>query len=546
MIDERLKKVDEFLELLSKKFNSIKSLIMVNIFERECKILVGYIRGKGFVDESRFINFEFQKDVHRNLQEKNFVVFEVNPKERIKIYPWLYEGVDLPKVYICIFPLSAEEKFGLLAFMFEAKPRIDEIKDVFYQELDEIPAIIRQIHEEIVMDSFAKSTAYSASEMLKAVDSYTYNHSIRVADFSHIIASHIGVKAPELLEYAGLIHDVGKLFVPREILLKKGELTPQEYEEVKKHVYVLDDIFAGNVFMGNIVKIARLHHERLDGSGYMGMDEKDIPLEARILAVADVADAMLHDRPYRKALDVRDVITILRDLANKNKLDGEVVNVAAKFIKEFYSGFINDEIVNAFPPSKNVVIKTSENRYIKTRVISSSKRIVEVKRVDIDIKPTEKVNLITPIMGVNKIFGAKLFSFSDSSFVFHILEDEKREKYVSIPWNLDFYFIKVEDRQEKLKDMWNAHEKMFATTTVIGGNEISFTTDRSLEVGDIIMGTLVAYKMSATFVGMIYDKSEVLSGTYVYNVEYLPMPERNISQIFKLIFKKQVDVRMKT
>jgi hypothetical protein len=119
MLDEKLKEIDEFLESISKKFNSIKAALMINVFEKEYEILSEYTRGRNSMSEGRFVAFEFQKDVFEKFWQKKFVVFEVNPKERVKIYPWIYNDVDLPKVYDCVFSLSSEENLGLVGFMFK-------------------------------------------------------------------------------------------------------------------------------------------------------------------------------------------------------------------------------------------------------------------------------------------------------------------------------------------------------------------------------------------------------------------------------------------
>lgn len=163
--------------------------------------------------------------------------------------------------------------------------------------------------------------------LLESIDTYTYEHSLRVAFLAERVALRLGFpkETRRFLEISGLIHDVGKLFVPREILLKPGKLTEEEFREVQRHVLELDRVFPGNEFMEPYVAVARLHHERLDGTGYLGLEGDAIPPESRILAACDVFDALIHDRPYRRAFSLEEAAAEMRTLAGSRKLDGEAV-----------------------------------------------------------------------------------------------------------------------------------------------------------------------------------------------------------------------------
>lgn len=539
------KEVDGFLESLSKELKSLRSDISLSIFENKHMVISQYEQKEGAVDRNLSISFQLREELCNELSGKGFFFHIFDPKERRKKYPWVYSGIDLSKVYVYIFSLSKDENLGSIMFILKEEFPLREIEKLVREKVGGILKTIRRIHEKVVINEFVKSSSYSSVETLKAVDSYTYHHSIRVADFSHILALRLGVNSPEILEYAGLIHDLGKLFIPREILFKKGKLTEKEYEEVKKHVYMLDEIFVGNVFMKPIVKIARLHHERLNGSGYMKVTAKDMPLEARILCVADVTDALLHDRPYREALDVRDAIKTLKNMSNSNKLDKSIVEIATRLIEEFYSGITGESISSIFPPSKNVVIKRGNFQFVKTNVLSSNGNFVEIARPEnFGVNGDEQVSVATSLMGVNKTFEADIISLNDDSITIRLLETEDKKKYVSIPWKMDFYFVKLKKSQKGLQDVWNENEKILATSTMIGGNGVSFLSDEDVKVGDVIVGKLMGYEMTAIFVSMVYNKTETMPSVFKYDAEYLPMPEKNLTQIFKLIFKRQVAVKM--
>ena len=139
---------------------------------------------------------------------------------------------------------------------------------------------------------------------LEAKDVYTRHHSTRVTEFTLKIAAKMGFSSRELedLELAALLHDVGKIAVPEWVLNKKGKLTEEEFAYIKEHPARGESILNPVVELNQISKIVRSHHERYDGRGYPdGLKGQEIPLGARIMAVADAYDAITSERPYRGA-----------------------------------------------------------------------------------------------------------------------------------------------------------------------------------------------------------------------------------------------------
>jgi len=135
-------------------------------------------------------------------------------------------------------------------------------------------------------------------------DEETGYHLVRMARYSRLIADTLGLERDEAesIELAAPLHDIGKLGVPDHILFKTGELTPEEWEIMKKHTDYAYDMLSTIHYLKAALNIPYFHHEKWDGSGYpLGLKGEQIPLEARIFAVADVWDALCSDRPYRKA-----------------------------------------------------------------------------------------------------------------------------------------------------------------------------------------------------------------------------------------------------
>ncbi|KJU82162.1 membrane protein containing PAS [Candidatus Magnetobacterium bavaricum] len=143
---------------------------------------------------------------------------------------------------------------------------------------------------------------------VEAKDPYTAGHQRRVADLSRAIADemHLPQQQSECVRVAAIIHDIGKLTVPTEILSKPGKLKPHELSLIKEHSQIGHDILKGIEFPYPVAQIILQHHERLNGSGYPnGLTGDDIHIEARIICVADVVEAMANHRPYRAALGVQ-------------------------------------------------------------------------------------------------------------------------------------------------------------------------------------------------------------------------------------------------
>jgi response regulator RpfG family c-di-GMP phosphodiesterase len=158
------------------------------------------------------------------------------------------------------------------------------------------------LYESVALNLHATLRALVRS--LEAKDPYTKEHSRRVTDLSLKLASHVGCTSIEMdsLRFAGHLHDIGKIGIMDQILLKKGRLTREEYERIKSHPVIGEEIVGHLGIMPVEKAIIRNHHERWDGHGYPdGLKGNDIPYLARILAVADSFDAMTSDRPYRKA-----------------------------------------------------------------------------------------------------------------------------------------------------------------------------------------------------------------------------------------------------
>jgi putative nucleotidyltransferase with HDIG domain len=229
-----------------------------------------------------------------------------------------------------IVPLKIRNKvFGVLtAIVHQGAKRFSE-KDLYYlsflaqsaaQAIENLA-----LYENIYENLFA--TLYAFVKAVEARDLYTQQHSSRVTGLSIVLGKQLGCSKEELdvLNFAGHLHDIGKIGIRDDILLKPGKLTEEEFEKIKDHPVIGANILEQLGLWEKERQIIRCHHERFDGTGYPdGIQQDDIPFLARILSVADVYDAMASDRAYRKKMEDNVILKIINE-GNGSQFDPDVV-----------------------------------------------------------------------------------------------------------------------------------------------------------------------------------------------------------------------------
>lgn len=188
-----------------------------------------------------------------------------------------------------------------------------------------------------IRDNYLK-TIRAFALAVEAKDRYTHGHSEMVMKYAVVIAREMKLPDPEVdhVKYAGLLHDIGKIGVSEQILNKPGRLTPEEFMEIKKHPDMGVRIIAEVPFLKSLVPLVRHHHEFYNGKGYPeGLSGENIPLGARILAVADAYEAMTSDRPYRKSLTQQQGMEIL-NAERGQQFDSTIVDVFLRILNSGY------------------------------------------------------------------------------------------------------------------------------------------------------------------------------------------------------------------
>jgi putative two-component system response regulator len=248
-------------------------------------------------------------------------------------------GVDDPKIADAAIEAGA---YGYVMKPFNPNELTINILNALHRRKLEIAnRIYQQDLEQLVQDRTARlqraleGIIQAMARTIESRDPYTAGHQRRVADLAVAIAIEMNIPKNQItgLRMGGMIHDLGKISVPAEILSKSSRLTEIEFEFIKTHPRIGYDIIADIEFPWPIAQMVLQHHEKMNGSGYpQRLSGEDILLEARILCVADVTEAMASHRPYRPALGIDKAL----DEISKNKgilYDPEVVDALLRLIK---------------------------------------------------------------------------------------------------------------------------------------------------------------------------------------------------------------------
>lgn len=245
------------------------------------------------------------------------------------------------KTVICV-PVKVKEKtIGVL----EAINKLDrgtfteEDLTLFQSLADQVAVALDNARLMAEIEELFFQTASSLADAIEKRDPYTGGHTRRVTEYSLAIGTKLDLDPTEMrwLKLAAVLHDIGKIGVEDQILRKPDKLDDEEYNQMKQHTLMGAEIIAHIKQLHEIIPGLKYHHEKIDGKGYPeGLVEENIPLIAKIVAVADTFDAMTSDRPYRKALSTEEAFEELRRCSG-TQFDKALVDA---FIKAFETGKI--------------------------------------------------------------------------------------------------------------------------------------------------------------------------------------------------------------
>ena len=216
-------------------------------------------------------------------------------------------------------PVDSSELLARVRSLLKVKAYNDHMRN-YERELEtEVAKRTRELNAALVtIEETALETIRRLAAAAECRDQYTGSHILRMSRYAEAIARKMSLDGGfvKALLYAAPMHDIGKIGIPDNILMKPGKLDAREWEIMKEHTVIGAKLLIGSkhAYMKLAEEIALTHHERWDGTGYpLGLKDERIPISGRIVAVADVFDALISERPYKASLSTRESFTIIKN-----------------------------------------------------------------------------------------------------------------------------------------------------------------------------------------------------------------------------------------
>jgi len=406
---------------------------------------------------------------------------------KVSILSTLEKNLGIKYIFGIPLTVMSETVGFIIFFRKETEPVKEEVKH-FIRNIArsiaisvEIKNLINSLEEKLEREKeLTEKIVKSLVRGIEIRDSYTKGHSERVAFFSKRIAEVMGLKENEIkaIYIAGLLHDIGKIGIPDSILLKPGKLSSEEYEIIKFHPLLSYELLKHIDILKDSLPGIKHHHERWDGSGYPeGLKGQEIPLQARILAVADSFDAMTSDRIYRAGIPKTQAIAELRKLAGKH-YDPEVVENALYILLNEEppppEDFISSEFLNIVEERRlDYYLRDSLTGVFNRNALELAYKIARERfkqpmAFTVDIKELRNINvkegwekgdrILKKMVELlqSKLKDAVLVRYSGDNFLIFFPEEESVKRAVeeieeTIGIKITLHQIKNTDDIEKLK-----------------------------------------------------------------------------------------------
>ncbi|WP_315108475.1 HD-GYP domain-containing protein [Clostridium intestinale] len=451
------------------------------------------------------------------------------------------------EIYIPIFSEDGVNK-ELIACIYLAlitKVNTITITDLMDSKISDIIYKLQRLYQVIYLkwkrNEAILNLVNMMSEVIREKEPFILLHPYHVAQLSTEIAKKLKLKNEIIkrIYISSVLHDVGKIYLDKDVLNKEDKLSEEEYNNLKQHSIYGANIVRGVAGLNEEAIIVRHHHERYDGKGYPnGLRGEDIPLESRIICVADAVDAMLSHRSFRTAKTIDFVITEL--LRNKRKqFDPKIVDIMIEILlktKEESENILSDAIVWS-----TLIINTEKKVYSIEGTIGKYNSLFFFK--------AEKFNFISQI-DKSTVKSISLYINKNNKIVqYQVKSNYYEENIIHIS---DFKSVPF---TEYFSVLWDLEGQIFIEKNInfdvniykLGGSSLTFSMDEdrfSRHIEDKIISIKIRFENGDNIVvsGKIAKNFKVMK-KYYYEFLYVNIPETIKDKIFNQIFRRQLQLK---
>ncbi len=533
------------IEQLREKINTKFRFSVFFVLNKKQHILYECIDSeKGFIEDFMGLKLVVTEQFSLLLDEKNAFELEGRPETN---YPFLYEGFSSHSSFYVHKIYLGNLLIGFLEIIIESPQISEDLKQEIESVAKELSLHLGEAYYRVSQEFATQFLCLEALQLIRTARPRTFYHSFRVADLSVAIARTVGLEEDMVkkLYFASLIHDVGEIWIPNDILDKRGKLSAEEMDLVRAHPMNLRAIFLHNPYIEDIVEIAVYHHERVDGKGYYGLKGEDIPYLSKILAISEFVDGLYTDRPDRPGFGIDKIIKMLKE--NKGiAFDEDLVDVAIRIIDDVYRG--NEEFLGILPGKPAIIL------FYKERNLYLIKGFIEYsagKNMGITLNTPEgkklsykdRVRVQLPTVANIVDLTAEVVSSTEDMVNLFVLESKDLEdKPLEVFWEFDILVLPLKVANDSLSKLISKDKKSYINmkTRIFGTKSmLARTTETGFSVGDTVLIRAKPLGETISIPAVISDVVDE-GGVYTVRFEYFGLSEAEDAKIHRAIYSKQI------
>ena len=506
-------------------------------------------------EDQQGITFMLSERINNIIDENEYFSRDIKIEDYREQFWWILSELRHQEVSLYIKPLykpliNRKEKIGIIIFI-SMKSLTVELNDIMNKEYMIISEATYDLFEKYEKNNIIRVFINSMIRMLRQDHPEIYAHSLRTADLSTLIAKAMQLKGEdvECLRNAAIIHDFGGIFIPKKFLKKSRNLLEIEKDFYFSHTDKLFDLFQNNPYMKDILEIAYKHHEKTNKTGKYGLGPKDLNVLDNILIICNEFDNMYHEENELKT--VKQVIDKMQTMADNNLIDKNVFENSKEIILSFYGGYLNLSPVASIGISKNIHVQdpVNKNEMHKANVINSLGNLIIIKfEKDPNFSLGRNLIFMCDVGGLIEKFDAKIISETKSDYTMLVkAKKNKKGKTLKVYWNKEANLYKIPHDLDALEEIKTNFKKYFETNIIVrtlGGSELIFDCEETYSIGDKRI-IYFEYKGEKIIIPGIIKSRFKQDKKNVYDFEYLEMKDKDLSKVYRTIFKKQVEMKLK-